>query len=257
MHPIALPSRLQPVDRAVVAKFTSSKEVSSRGVQEVVYLIDEAVGFRESLMALLRSRGLEAVGFSSAGEYFKYPRRDGAACLIVDFHLRDMCSFALLRKLKDQGGPPVIFISGSPDVPNTVSAMSAGAMEFFEKPVDLDSLLVAIRLAFEQHRKIRQKNAELARLKGQLSLLTPREREVLPLVVGGVLNQRAAAVLGISKVTLQIHRSQVMRKMGADSVADLVRMAVKLRIPHRCAGQMAQARAEEEQQRRGSGLVAL
>lgn len=256
MQPIALPSRSEPVARAACAKFPSPKDLPSREVQEVVYVIDEAVDLRESLIALLRLQGLEAVGFGSAREFLSHGRHDSTACLIVDFHLRETCGLELLHQLKERGGPPVIFISGSPDVPNTVSAMRAGAMEFFEKPVDPDSLLAAIRLAFEQHRKIRQKQEEVAKLKGRLSLLTPREREVLPLVVGGVLNQRAAGVLGISKVTLQIHRSQVMRKMGADSVADLVRMAVKLRIPHRCESPLAQAHSEEDQRRFRSELVA-
>jgi FixJ family two-component response regulator len=256
MQAIALPTRFEPADRAAFAKFTNPQKLPPVRGAEVVYVIDEEVGFRESLIELLRLHGIEAVGFASAREYLRQPRRDSAACLIVDFHLREICSLELLRQLKEQAGPPVIFISGSPNVPNTVSAMRAGAIEFFEKSVELNSLLAAIRLAFVQHRKIRQREEELTRLKGRLSLLTPREREVLPLVVGGVLNQRAAAVLGISKVTLQIHRGQVMRKMGADSVAELVRMAVKLRIPYRCERQMAQARTEEEQQRWGSGLVA-
>jgi FixJ family two-component response regulator len=246
---------LEPVDRAALAKFTGSKAVPCRGVEEVVCVIDEAAGFRESLIELLRFHGLEAVGFASAREYLRQSSRNNAACLIVDFHVRDICGLELLRQLKEQAGPPVIFVSGSPNVPDTVAAMRAGATEFFEKPVDADALLAAIRLAFEQHRKIRQKNAELTRLKGRFSLLTPREREVLPLVVGGVLNQRAAEVLGISKITLQIHRGQVMRKMGADSVAELVRMAVKLRIPYRCERQMSQASSEEEQCW-GSELVA-
>ncbi|WP_263375020.1 response regulator transcription factor [Granulicella aggregans] len=256
MQPIALKSRLEPVALAAFAKFPSPKQLPSREAQEVVYVIDEALDFRESLIALLRFHGFEAVGFGSACEYLRHGRHDGSACLIVDFHLRDICSLELLRQLKEQAGPPVIFLSGSPDVPNAVSAMRAGAMEFFEKPLDPDSLLPAVRLAFVQHRKIRQKEEELARLKGRLLLLTPREREVLPLVVGGVLNQRAAVLLGISKVTLQIHRSQVMRKMVAESVADLVRMAVKLRIPYRCESQMAQAHNEEDQRRWRSEFVA-
>jgi FixJ family two-component response regulator len=215
----------------------------------VVYLIDEEADFREGLVALLLSRGLEAVGFESAHEYLGYTRHESAACLILDFHVPDISSLELLRQLREQAGPPVIFISGSPDVANIVCAMRAGAMEFFEKPVDPETLLAAIRVAFAQDRKTRQRERDLAKLKVRWSLLTPREREVLPLVIGGLLNKQAAAVLGISEVTLQIHRSQIMRKMAAESVADLVRMAVKLRIPHRRESQFVQAPPEEAQRR--------
>jgi FixJ family two-component response regulator len=218
--------------------------------RDVVYLIDEQADFREGLVELLRTKGLEAVGFESAREYLRHPRQESAACLILDFHVPDISSLELLRQLKEQAGPPVIFISGSPDVPNTVCAMRAGAIEFFEKPVDTEALLAAIGEAFTHDRKIRQREGELAKLKVRLSLLTPREREVLPLVIGGLLNKQAAAVLGISEVTLQIHRSQIMRKMAAESVADLVRMAVKLRIPHRREGQLAQGHHEDAQRRR-------
>ena len=249
MQPTTLPSRLEPGTRPASARFTSTKDLPPNEDREMVYLIDDEVGFREALIERLRSLGLGAVGFESAREYLSYPKRDSAACLILNFDLRDICGLELLRQLREQAGPPVIFLSGSPDVPDTVSAMRAGALEFFEKPVDPDALLAAICLAFAQHRKIRQREEELAKLKARLSLLTPREREVLPLVVGGLLNKRAATVLGISEVTLQIHRSQVMRKMAADSLADLVRMAVKLRIPYRRESQLAQVHTRDEQQR--------
>jgi FixJ family two-component response regulator len=249
MQPITLPARLEPIPRPSFAKFNSAKAVPPQQTPEVVYVIDEEDDARAAMIELLRSLGLQAVGFGSAREYLRYPRHDSAACLVLDFHVPDMCSLELLRQLKQQAGPPVIFITGLPDVPNTVCAMRAGAMEFFEKPVDPDALLAAILVAFVQDRKIRQREEDLTNLKARLSLLTPREREVLPLVVGGLLNKRAAAILGISEVTLQIHRSQIMRKMAADSVADLVRMAVKLRIPYRRESQLAQADAEEDQQR--------
>jgi FixJ family two-component response regulator len=248
MHPTALPSLLEVGIRPASATFTSAKKSQLNEAREVVYLIDDETDFLEAMIELLRSLGLAAVGFASAREYLGYPRRDSAACLIVDFHLSDICSFELLRQLKEQAGPPVIFISGSPDVTDTVCAMKAGATEFFVKPVDPGTLVAAIHAAFAQHRKIRQRDEELTRLKGRLSLLTPREREVLPFVIGGLLNKRAAVVLGISEVTLQIHRSQVMRKMAADSVADLVRMAVKLRIPHRRESQLDQTHTDEGRQ---------
>lgn len=249
MQPTTLPFRSEPGTWPAFAKFTSRKDLPSNEGREVVYLIDDEVDFREGLVALLRSKGLAAVGFESAREYLRYLKHESAACLILDFHLQDICSLELLRQLKEQAGPPVIFVSGSPDVPSTVCAMRAGAMEFFEKPVDPETLLAAIRVAFAQDRKIRQREGELAKLKARLLLLTPREREVLPLVIGGLLNKQAAAVLGISEVTLQIHRSQIMRKMAAECVADLVRMAVKLHIPHRRESQVVQAHPEEAQRR--------
>ncbi len=251
MQPTTLPSRYEPGTRPALARFTSKEDLPSSEGREVVYLIDDEVDFREGLVELLRSNGLEAIGFESAREYLGHPRHESAACLILDFHVPDISSLEFLRQLKEQAGPPVIFISGSPDVPNTVCAMRAGAMEFFEKPVDPETLLAAIREAFAQDRKMRQREGDLAKLKVRLSLLTPREREVLPLVIGGLLNKQAAAVLGISEVTLQIHRSQIMRKMAAESVADLVRMAVRLRIQHRRENQLAQAYPEA--QRRGWG----
>ena len=244
MQPTTLQCHTGPGTRPAFANFTSENEG-----REVVYLIDDELDFREGLVTLLRSLGFEVFGFESAREYLRYVRHEGAACLIVDFHLPDTSSLELLRQLKEQAGPPVIFISGSPDVPNTVCAMRAGAMEFFEKPVDAETLLAAIRAAFAQDRRIRQREAELAELKVRLSLLTPREREVLPLVIGGLLNKQAATVLGISEVTLQIHRGQIMRKMAAESVADLVRMAVKLRIPHRRESQSVQAHPKDFQPR--------
>jgi FixJ family two-component response regulator len=127
--------------------------------------------------------------------------------------------------------PPVIFMSGQADVPSSVKAIKAGALEFFLKPLDPERLRVAIQAAFVRDRAIRRKRAQLEQLKERHSRLTPRERDVLPLVVGGLLNKQAASLLGISEVTLQIHRSQVMRKMEATSLANLVRMAITLRIP--------------------------
>ena len=252
MQPTIVSSRFEPVSRSTLPKFNTSIDLPSNEPPEVVYVIDDDLVFREALMECLRSFGLDAVGFESAQEYLRYPGQDSVACLILNFPSPDICGLELLRLLKQQAGPPVIFISGSPDVPNTVRAMRAGAMEFFEKPVESPALVAAIRIAFAQHRKILQRGKELTKLKARFTQLTPRERQVLPLVVGGLLNKQAAVVLGISEVTLQIHRSQIMRKMAAESLADLVRMAVKLRIPHRGENQWALADTEEEQLRRAN-----
>jgi FixJ family two-component response regulator/nicotinamidase-related amidase len=187
---------------------------------------------RQEISEFLTTLRMKVMSFSSAIEYLAFMGRDTAACVIVNAHLPDISGLELQRRLAERTNPPVIFVSDRCDIPSTVSAMKAGAIEFLTKPVDLVALIAAVRAALAQDRKLRQKKAELAKLQEGYSLLTPREREVLPLVVGGLLNKQAAALLGISEVTLQIHRGQVMRKMQAESFAELVRMAVKLRIPY-------------------------
>ena len=142
----------------------------------------------------------------------------------------DINGLELQRKLLSSSSPPIVFISGNADVPASVTAMKAGAIEFLTKPVDISDLLAAIRLGFSKDRRRRQNAAELAVLQERLSSLTRREREVLPLVTQGMLNKQAASLLGVSEVTLQVHRGQIMRKMKADSFADLVRTAARLRI---------------------------
>ena len=197
---------------------------------EVIYLVDDDERVHEGLAELLASHGMAVVSFSSAAEYLKHTRVDSAACLILDLKMPQMGGLDLQRQLSGEVGPPIIFMSGEGDIPSTVRAMKGGAIEFLTKPLDEDALLTAIRTAFAQDRKLRQRHAHLAQLRERLASLTPREREVLPLVVGGLLNKQAAAVLGISIVTLQVHRGQIMRKMAARSLAELVRMASKLGI---------------------------
>ena len=199
---------------------------------EVVYLVGNNLCCRETLATHLAAYQVEVVGLSSAREYLEHPGADDSACLILDLPLPDMSGIELQRQIAATTQLPIIFVSGACDVPSSVQAMKAGALDFFTNPFDLPALIVAIQTALVQDRKQRQRRAELAKLRECFSLLTPREREVLPLVVSGLLNKQAASVLGISEVTLQIHRSQVMRKMQAESLADLVRMAVKLRIPY-------------------------
>jgi FixJ family two-component response regulator len=199
---------------------------------DVVYLVDKDPNVREEVSELLSALEMKVIAFPSASEYLDFDRKDSAACVILDISLPDIGGLELQRRLAESSNTPVIFISGRFDVTAAVSAMKAGAIEFLTKPVDLPALVAAVRAALVQDRKQRQRKAEFAKLQERLSLLTPREREVLPLVVGGLLNKQAASVLGISEVTLQIHRSQVTRKMQAESFADLVRMAMKLRIPY-------------------------
>lgn len=206
-------------------------QVSER-VCDVVYLVDEDPNVRAEISEFLSALEMKVIAFSTASEYLDFDRSDSAACVILDVSLPDIGGLELQRRLAESSNTPVIFISDRFDVTAAVSAMKAGAIEFLTKPVDLPALVVAVRAALVQDRRQRQRKAEFAKLRERLSLLTPREREVLPLVVGGLLNKQAASVLGISEVTLQIHRSQVTRKMQAESFADLVRMAMKLRIPY-------------------------
>lgn len=199
---------------------------------EMIYLVDDDSRVREALSEHLTSLGMEVVTFGSAAEYLDYSRSDAAACLILDLQLPDISGLDLQQQLATEPSPQIIFISGHGDIPSSVRAMKAGAIEFLTKPVDEEALIAAVQAAVARDRKLRQSHAELAELQESFSLLTPRERQVLSLVVGGLLNKQAAAVLGIAEVTLQLHRSQIMQKMEADSFADLVRMAERLGIRH-------------------------
>ena len=198
---------------------------------EVVYLVDDDASVREALSELFSSLDIEHVTFGSASEYLSFVRSDRCACLVLDVQMPEINGLDLQQQLGSESGPPIIFITGRADIPSTVRAMKAGASEFLTKPVDSQSLLAAIRSAFIKDLEQRQKSAELMELRHRFALLTPREREVLPLVVSGMLNKQAAAVLRITDVTLQVHRGQIMKKMEANSFADLVRMAEKLGIP--------------------------
>jgi FixJ family two-component response regulator len=197
----------------------------------MVYVVDDDAGVREALDALLTSTGMGVVTCASARDYFRAPKPDLPSCLILDVGLPDGSGIDLQRQLGTEDHPPIIFLTGSNDIPTTVRAIKAGAVDFLTKPCRKADLLGAIETAIAQDCHARAERAERVLLKYRHSCLTPREREVLPLVVGGLLNKQAAAKLGISETTLQIHRSRVMRKMGAESLAQLVRMAGKLSLP--------------------------
>jgi FixJ family two-component response regulator len=198
---------------------------------QVVYLVDNDLRGREAVSGALEASSMNVIGFRSGGEYLEYNRTDRSSCLILDLHLPDMSGLDLQRRLLEKANPPVIFVSGQCDIPSTVRAMKAGAVEFLTKPVDPEALISAVRVAFAKDLEQRRKTAELDGLQRRFALLTSREREVLPLLVGGMLNKQAAAVLGITEVTVQVHRGQIMKKMEATSFAELVRMAGKLGIP--------------------------
>jgi FixJ family two-component response regulator len=167
----------------------------------------------------------------SAAEYIAFPRPDRPACLILDVKLPDINGLEFQEQIADEDHPPIVFITGHGDIPSSVRAMKRGAVDFLAKPFSESELIEAINAAVSRDRVSRLERARLAKLRQHFSGLTPREREVLPLVASGLLNKQAATELGISEVTLQIHRGRIMQKMGATSLADLVRIAEKLEIP--------------------------
>jgi FixJ family two-component response regulator len=196
----------------------------------IVYVLDDDYRVRESLTSLLSSVGLRVEVFASAAEYLKFKKPDSPACLILDLQLPGMSGLDLQREIAGGDAPAIVFVTGHGDVPSSVRAMKAGAIEFLLKPFDDQELLRAIDAAIAQDREARLKRAEMAELQRRYALLTPREREVLPFVVAGLLNKQTAAELGNSEITIQVHRGQIMRKMAASSLADLVKMAGKLGI---------------------------
>jgi FixJ family two-component response regulator len=207
------------------------RESAAQPIRSMVYIVDDDVGVREALDELLTCTGRRVVTCASAGEYLRAPMPDWPSCLILDVGLPDGSGIDLQRQLCIGNHPPIIFLTGSGDIPTSVRAIKAGAVDFLIKPCPKTDLLAAVDAAIAQDCRVRAERFEQARLRQRHACLTPREREVLPLVVGGFLNKQAAAELGISETTLQIHRSRLMRKMQAESLAQLVRMAGKLAVP--------------------------
>jgi len=193
----------------------------------IVFVVDDDFRVREALSSLISSAGLGVVAFGSAAEFLESEKPDSPGCLVLDLELPDTSGLELQRELVAGIAPPIIFISGHGDVPSSVRAMKAGAIEFLSKPFGDEELLRAIDAAIAMDRSARQRRSELAELQKHYALLTPREREVLPLVTAGLANKQTAAELGTSEITIGVHRGQVMRKMGARSLAELVRMADK------------------------------
>lgn len=197
----------------------------------VVFVVDDDVRIREALVDMLESYGIRAITFGSAGEYAGAAKPETTACLVLDVELPDINGLDFQAQIANVGHPPIVFITGHGSIPASVRAIRHGAVDFLTKPFSDADLMAAIRTALARDREERAARDELGALRRRHDDLTPREREVLPLVISGLLNKQAAAELGISEVTLQMHRRNVMQKMGAASLADLVRMAERLEIP--------------------------
>ena len=199
--------------------------------QATVFIVDDDDGMRQSLKNLIGSVGLQVKVFASAQEFLRSKLTDVPGCLVLDVRLPGLSGLDLQKRMADAGiDIPIIFITGHGDIPMTVRAMKAGAVEFLTKPFRDQDLLDAIQQALERDRAARAQRAEIEELRARLESLTPREQQVMRLVVAGLLNKQIAGELGTSETTVKIQRHQVMEKMGADSLAELVRMADRLGV---------------------------
>lgn len=202
----------------------------------VVFIVDDDVSVRESLELLIRNENWKPETFASAQEFLNHTRRLVPSCLVLDVSLPGLNGLELQTRLAfEHIDMPIIFITGYGDVPKTVQAMKAGALEFLTKPINNDALVSAIRNALQRSRLALDRNAELQELRNRYASLTPREQQVMALVVSGLLNKQVGGELGISEITVKAHRAQVMQKMKADSLATLVKLAAKLHTPQASA----------------------
>src|SRR5579883_3346360 len=200
--------------------------------RSIVFVIDDDASVRDAIRTLLKSVGLESAGFGSTDEFLAHRRTEVPSCLVLDIRLPGVTGLDFQDELKKSGiRIPIIFITAHGDIPMALRAMKAGAVEFLTKPFQKQDLLAAIHQALDRDRIRRAEEAEVALLQSRFERLTPREREVLDLVVTGLLNKQIAAKLGLSEVTVKAHRGQAMHKMEADSLAGLVRMTERLKAP--------------------------
>lgn len=197
---------------------------------EMIYIVDDEASVGEALCSLLRANDKSVRMFTSGQQFLDFRREDSCACLILDLKMPGLSGLEVQKLISAKTSIPIIFITGRGDIPSTVRAMKGGAIDFLTKPVDQAALLASIERALQRDRVDRQEAIEHARLVARYESLTPREREVLPLLVGGLLNKQAAFELGITEYTVQIHRGHIMRKMEADSFATLVKLAGKLNL---------------------------
>ena len=195
----------------------------------IVFIVDDDISVRESLELLFRNENWKPETFASAQEFLDHPRTLVPSCLVLDLSLPGLNGLELQKQLAvERIDMPTIFITGHGDVPKSVQAMKAGALEFLTKPLDTEALLSAIRSALQRSRLALDQNAEMQELRGRYASLTAREKQVMTLVVAGLLNKQVGGELGISEITVKAHRGQVMQKMKANSLADLVKMAARL-----------------------------
>jgi FixJ family two-component response regulator len=206
------------------------KRETAKSDDPIVFIIDDDRRVRDALSSLIASTGMRVAAFGSAAEFMGAEKPDSPSCLVLDLQLPDTNGLEVQRELAAENGPPIIFITGHGDVPSSVRAMKAGAVEFLPKPFEEAHLLQAIEAAIALNRQDRQKRSELAVVQEHYERLTSREREVLPFVVAGWANKVTAAELGTSEITIGVHRGNIMRKMAAQSLAELIQMADKLGI---------------------------
>ena len=199
----------------------------------MVFVVDDDVRVRDALSSLLASAGLDVAVFASAAEFLDADKPDAPACLVLDLELPDINGLELQRELADRQAPPIVFVTGHGDIPSSVRAMKAGAVEFLSKPFGDQELLAAIDEAIALDQTERSKRSERSELQRRYDRLTAREREVLTFVVAGFANKQTAGELGTSEITIGVHRGQITRKMGARSLAELVRLADKLGVTPR------------------------